>query len=350
MKKLSKILILLWSITSLASGTLPGKFTKQKTIKKSVAVNPNATLDIHNKYGNVMVTTWNENTIEIDVVIKLSSDDEKWIDNRLADINVDFSGGKSLFVAKTNFGKPLKTSRNSSIEVNYTVKIPKNGNLKVTNHYGGIITHDLVGETELECKYGKVSLGKLNNVKNSIKIDYCSKSTIEYINGGDINARYSGLSIGDFKNVSLNSGYSDVTFQSGDHLNFKSNYGKIILGAINKLEGSGNYLTIKIEELFGSLKLNTNYSNFNIDMIGSKAKDITINANYTNIKMFHATNYHYDFSVSTKYGNFKTNAELDYDTKIETSTSKSYSGFYKKAGNNQITINSNYGNVQLNIQ
>jgi hypothetical protein len=350
MKKLSNLIVLFVGVALWANPTPSGKYTKQKTIQKSVAVNANSNLEVDTKYGNVMVTTWDQNTIDFEVVIKLSSDDEKWVDTRLEEITVDFSGSKSTYAAKTMFGKPSKSGKNSSMEINYTIKIPKNGNLKVTNHYGGIITHDLQGETDLVCKYGKISLGKLLNAKNSIKMDYCTKSSIEYLKGGDIHARYSGLTIGDFQSVQVNSGYSDVTTKSGERLIFKSNYGKINIEKVSFLDISGNYLTLKIGEIGKSLKVSTNYSNFNLDMISAQAKTIDINANYTNIRLTHAPGFAYDFSIATKYGNFKTEVPLEYNSRIETPTSKSYSGFFKKSGEGQISINSNYGNVQLIMQ
>ncbi|GGD33391.1 hypothetical protein [Flavobacterium orientale] len=326
-----------------------GKHTKQKTAKKSVAVNSDATVDISNKYGNVFVTTWNEDKIDIEVVITVSGDDESWVDKKLASISVDFNGSKSLYAAKTIFEKISSSSRRNSVEINYTVKIPKNGNVKIANQYGNILSHDLNGSTNIVCKYGKIAMGKLNNSINIIKIDYCSKSTIESLKNAVINAKYSGLTIGSFSNLDINSSYTDVVVLNGYSLKYASNYGKIATGKVNNIEGSGNYLSIKIDEIENNLKLTTNYSNFSLNAVSAKASNISITSGYTNIKMNHSPNYTFDFDVITKYANFKSEAPLEYNTRVETNTTKSYTGFYKKSGTNKVTITSNYGNVSLNL-
>ena len=117
-----------------------GKYTKQKNAKKTVIVNSDATVDIDNKYGNVFVTTWDEDKIEIDVVITVSGDSESWVDKKLASISIEFGGTKSLYSAKTIFGNVSSSGRRTSMEVNYTVKIPKNGKviLAMNHPLGGM--------------------------------------------------------------------------------------------------------------------------------------------------------------------------------------------------------------------
>ncbi|RAR47465.1 hypothetical protein [Flavobacterium lacus] len=349
MKNLYSLLLICFVALSGFANEHNGKYTKQKTVKKAVIVNLDATVDIDNKYGNVFVTTWDEDKIEIDVVITVSGDSESWVDKKLASISIEFGGTKSLYSAQTIFGNVSSSGRRTSMEVNYTVKIPKNGNVKIENQYGNIVTHDLNGSTDILCKYGKISMGKLNNSSNNIKIDYCSKSTIESLKNAVINAKYSGLTIGSFTNLDLNTSYTDVTVLNGNNLKYDSNYGKIMMGKVNNVDGSGNYLTIKIDEIENNLKLTTNYSNFSLNGVSAKASNISISSGYTNIKVNHSVNYHFDFDVSTKYANFKSEAPLEYSSRVETQSTKSYKGYYKKSGANKMTISSNYGNVNLNL-
>ena len=347
MKKLYSLIALLFLSASVGATEHQGKHNKQKTIKKAVVVNANATLTVENKYGNVFVTTWDEDKIDIEVVVTISGDDEKWVNEKLASITVDFSGTASNYSAKTIFENQKNYGKKSSMEINYTVKIPKKGNLKVTNSYGNIITNELFGTTDILCKYGKITLGKLNNSLNTIQIEYCSKSNIEKINTGAITAKYSDLQVNEYINLNLNSSYTDVVLTKGTNLKYNSKYGKLLIGNVSDISGSGDYLTIKINELTGPLNINTKYSNFFVYSISSQAKSITINAGYTNVSLSHESNYLFNFDVATKYGNFKSDAPLEYTSRIETNFSKSYKGFYKKSGVNQITINSSYGNINL---
>jgi hypothetical protein len=347
MKKLYSLIVLIFLSTSVGATEHQGKFNKQKTIKKTVAVNANATLSVDNKYGNVFVTTWEEDKIDIEVVVTISGDDEKWVIERLASINIEFAGSASSYSAKTIFEEQKSYGKKSSMEINYTIKIPKKGNLKVNNKYGNIITNELFGSTDIQCKYGKITLGRLNHTNNTIQIEYCSKSNIEKINTGNVTAKYSDLQINEYAVLDLNSSYTDVVLTKGTHLKYISKYGKLLIGSVSNISGSGDYLTIKINELNSSLQINTKYSNCSVGSISSQVKAITINAGYTNIALNHDANYSFDFDVTTKYGNFKSDATLEYNSRIETNFNKSYKGFYKKSGVNQVTINSSYGNISL---
>lgn len=324
-----------------------GKHTKEKTQQKTVAVNADATLSVKNKYGNLMITTWDEDKISIEVVITVSGDSEKWVDQKLASISVDFSGSNSLYAAETFINSNDSYGKNTSMEINYTIKIPKNGSVKLDNKYGNIVLRDLIGKADITCKYGRITLGNLKNSSNSIKIDYCPDSTIESINKADIQAKYSGLSIQNYNVLNLNSSYTDLNFPNGKNLTYQSNYGKINLGKVENVDGKGNYLTIKINEVLQNLKIATNYSNLTIAAISDKAKDIVIDAGYTNIKINHPSSYYFDFTITTKYGTFKSNADLTYSSKIQTQNTNSYKGFYKKSGVNQLAISSHYGNINL---
>lgn len=347
MKKLYSLIVLLFLSTSVGATEHQGKYNKQKTIKKTVDVNATATLSVENKYGNVFVTTWDEDKIDIEVIVTISGDDEKWVNSRLASINVEFAGNSSSYSAKTIFEEQKNYGKKSSMEINYTVKIPKKGNLKVKNNYGDIITHELFGSTDLLCKYGKITLGKLNHSSNNIQIEYCSKSNIERINNGNVVAKYSDLQINEYNMVDLTSSYTDVVLTKGTNLKYISKYGKLLIGSVSNVSGSGDYLTVKINELNSSLNINTKYSNLTVNAVSSQAKDLTVNAGYTNVILSHHSGYSFDFDVATKYGNFKSEAPLEYSSRIETNSSKNYKGFYRKSGSNQVTINSSYGNISL---
>ena len=98
---------------------------KEKTINKTYLVNPNAGVMIKNKYGNIYVTTWNEDKIALEIAIKVSGKSEDKVDKKLNSISIDINPLKNMVYAKTVFGE--SPGNNISIEVNYTIKIPKKG-------------------------------------------------------------------------------------------------------------------------------------------------------------------------------------------------------------------------------
>jgi len=349
MKKHYKILILFILIPFLGFSNDDTFISKQKSIKKTYIVNSNAGIDVDNKYGSISVSTWDEDKIDIDISIKVTGPNENWVNERLNSIDVDITALKSMVTAVTKLGNSSLKSKgsNNSFEINYVIKIPKNGTVKLMNKYGNITVLNLEGASDITCKYGKVTVGKLNNTNNRFTIEYCQNSSIDYIKNGIVEARYSGLKINDSGNLNLDTNYTDLIVSDGQNIKYDCNYGTLKFQKLNSFSGSGNYLTISIAEISNSINVDANYSKINISTITSKANNVNITSGYTDVSLGYDTNYAFDFDINTKYGNIKNDNSLEVSVSESKSTSKRISGFNKKKGQNRMSINSNYGNVTL---
>lgn len=349
MKKLYKTIIVLLLFPILGFANDEAIITKQKNIKRAYIVNSDAGIDITNTYGMVFVTTWDEDKIELDIVIKVSGDNENWVTQKLNDITVDINALKSMVTAKTQIenNKYRSKGRNNNFEINYVIKIPKNGSITIDNKYGNITTTDLNAPTSILCKYGKITMGRLNNIKNNIIIEYCSNSIIAYCKNANIIARYSGLSIEALSKIDLISDYTDTSIGTAGDVKYSSKYGTIKIKEANSLDGIGNYLTIKLGTLNSQLKLQTKFSSIDIGLIQAKANSIAINAGYTGVKVGFSPYYAFDFDVTLRYADFKYDSEFEFSNKAETNYTKNFNGYYKKKGVNTVAIISEYGNVTL---
>lgn len=349
MKKHYNILILFILIPFLGFSNDDAFISKEKNIKKTFIVNSNAGIDIDNKYGNITVSTWDENKIDLDITIKVSGGNENWVNEKLNSIDVDINALKSMVTAITNMGNSSLKSRGSSnsFEINYVIKIPKNGTVKLNNKYGNITTITLESTTDITCKYGKIILGKLNGDSNRIEIGYSQNSSIDYIKNGNIEARYSGIKINESGNLNIDANYTDVSLLEGQNIKCKGNYGSFKFQKINSLIGSSNYVTISVAEILNSLSVDATYSKINVDSMSEKSKNVNINTGYTNISLGYDANYSFDFDINTRYGSIKNDSSLEVLVSEIKSNTKRISGYNKKKGQNKVIINSSYGNVIL---
>lgn len=349
MKKHYNLLILFFLIPFLGFSNDDTYVSKQKNIKKTYIVNSNAGIDIDNKYGNITISTWDEDKIDLDITIKVSGGNEDWVNQKLNNIDVDITALKSMVSAVTNIGSSSLKSRGSSnsFEINYVIKIPKNGSVKLNNKYGDITTLNLESSTDIACKYGKIILGQLNGASNRIEIGYSKNSTIDYIKSGNIEARYSSIKINESGNLNLDANYSDVSLQEGQNIKYQGSYGKFKFQKINSLVGAGNYLTVAIAEISKDLSIDATYSKINVESLNEKPKNVNINTGYTNVSLGYSTNYAFDFDINTKYGSIKNDSSLEVSVSEIKNNSKKISGYNKKKGQSKVIINSNYGNVIL---
>ncbi|MBE8724834.1 hypothetical protein [Flavobacterium hungaricum] len=349
MKKHYNLLILFLLIPFLGLANDDNYISKQKNIKKTYIVNSNAGIDIDNRYGNITVTTWDEDKIDLDITIKVTGPNENWVNEKLNSIEVDITALKSMVTAVTTIGSSYLKSKgsNNSFEINYVIKIPKNGGAKLFNKYGNITTQNLEAPINLSCKYGKINLGRLNGANNQIEIAYCQNSAIDYIKSGNVHARYSGLKINESGNLNLDTNYTDLNLNEGGNIRYECNYGNFKYQKINSLSGSGNYITVAVENVSDNINVDTNYSKISVANLSQKAGNVSINSGYTDVYLGYDANYAFDFDISVKYSGIKHDNSLDISTSETKNTSKKISGFYKKKGKNKVNITATYGNVTL---
>src|SRR6187431_1930093 len=107
-KQFNILLLILLLVPYLGFSNDDFTYTKQKVINKAYFVNSDAGINIDNSFGSIFVTTWNEYKIEIEVIIKVSGNSEKWVNEKLASIDVDFTALKSMVSAKTTFATATK--------------------------------------------------------------------------------------------------------------------------------------------------------------------------------------------------------------------------------------------------
>jgi hypothetical protein len=349
--KLALLLLLIPSVVLANNDINKAKHEKSKTISKKFDVNSDATLEIYNKYGDVNVTTWDQNRIEIDVKIIVKGNDEDNVEDLLEKIDVDFDGSSSLVTARTVIGNKnwgfWKKRKKISYKINYTVKMPVTNNAKLNNDYGSIRLDELEGNADINCDYGKVTIGDLKGNDSTISLDYCSSSTIDSMKDGDINIDYSTLTIENATKVDLSMDYSTMNFNSVEDLSFSADYGSLVVDNVDSADGTGDYTGLKFGTVNKRLKLNTDYGNIRIKNLAEGFEDINIDTEFASVKIGMAPNISFDFVIDLQYAGFKRDdSNINMRKSIKKNNKAYYEGTYGKGNSNsKITIKSEYGGV-----
>jgi hypothetical protein len=353
MKHIYKILLFLILVPTISSATeRDGKYTKKKVISKQFKVANNATLNVTNKYGNIDIISWNENTIEIEVTITTNGNNEEKVERRLEQIDVDFDSSSNNVSAKTNIQKNSSSwsfwgkSNNVNMEINYKIKIPVTNNVDLTNDYGGISLDKLEGTSKIDCDYGRLTIGELLNSNNNITIDYTNKSEIDFMKDGNIDADYSTLYIGETGKADLTADYSTISFGKVNSLKFDCDYGSLKIGSTKKLNGVSDYMNTTIEKLDGSGSFDMDYGSLKINEIGPNIGQLNVESSYTQLKFGVNPNTSFNITATLSYGGLKYGNGFTFNKEIVKSSSKFYEGFYNSANSNgNISIKSSYGSI-----
>ena len=357
MKSTFKIAFLLFLIplVSFANNDKKLKQEKSKTIKKQYSVDRNATVNIDNKYGNINITTWNKNSVEITVVITVKGNSLSSVEKKLSRINVDFNASSNLVSAKTKFDNSSSSwnfwgkSNNTSYKVNYTVKMPVSNNVKLNNDYGNILINEINGTTNINCDYGKLIIGDLNNSNNNINIDYTSSSTINFMKSGSINADYSKLTVDKTDKVKINSDYSNINIGTVNTVTYNADYGSITVDDVNDIKGNSDYANIRLGTVSKNLNIKADYGSIKIKELAIGFNKAEVTSEYAGITIGTKANNNFNFKMNLQYSKFRYNNDrVEMFKSIEKSSKKYYEGVYGKGkSNSTLIIKSQYGGVNL---
>ena len=348
-------LIPLVAIAHVDNQKLNGRYTKEKTIKKEYNVNSDALFKVKNSYGNLNITSWNENRVVIEVHIKTNGNDEDRVQERLEEIDVDFENSSSMVSAITQFGDQSNSwgwswgkRKKVSVQVNYTIKLPVKNSVNLSNDYGSSILDRIDGHAKISCDYGNLEIGELRGRTNELKFDYTSRSTFDYVNSAEIVADYSGFTIKKAGNLNIRADYTNAVVEEMKNLEYSSDYGSIEVNNVENVIGNGDYIGVKLGNVHGNVSINGDYGSLKIDRLAPDAGNVDIRTDYTGIKIGYDPEYHFDFEISAEYAGVNGKENFEINISKEKSTEKYYSGYYGKANSgNRVSITSDYGGISF---
>ncbi|WP_336129173.1 hypothetical protein [Mesoflavibacter sp. CH_XMU1422-2] len=354
--KLTLLLLLPAAIFANNDNDWKGKHTKKKTIKKEYNVSKDATLKIDNRYGNLDVVTWNENRIVFEITITTNGNDEDKVQDKLDDIDVNFSATSNYVSAETQIGKSKSkswwnwgNSNNVNIQINYLVKIPITNNVDLNNDYGSILLGTLQGHATINCDYGKITTKELLADNNNISFDYTNNCYFEYIKSGKINADYSGFTVAKAKKIDIVADYTNSLVEIAEDVSYNCDYGSLRVNNVNNFSGNGDYLTVVLGDVYKNVNIEADYGSIKIGKMTKNAGNVSIDSDYVGIKIGIDNDYSFDFEIDLDYGGLNGDDDsFEFNMKSERSTSKYYKGYKNtKNSGNLITIKSDYGSVSF---
>jgi len=354
MKIIYKIIMVLLFIPIVTVGNnknKKGKYNKDKSYQKEYSVSKNALLKINNKFGDINITSWNQNTIKIDVKISVSGNNEQKVISKLDEITVNFSGAKDLVSAVTeiaNKNRGWSNTNRLNFDITYVVKVPTTNKIDIYNKYGDISLNELKNKANISCKYGNVDIGNLYAENNDITLKYSNKSVIEKMKTGTISGGYSSVTIGETDNVSIDANYTKAYINMADKVHFEGNYGGVFSEKVTELYVDGNYMKIKVDHLENKMNVDTSYSSIKVENISEGLESIIIDSNYTSVNLNYSEGLGFKFNIDLSYANFKYNDKLYFIESREKNTSKYYMGYVNNKDGASINIVSDYGNVSIN--
>jgi hypothetical protein len=329
-----------------------------KEFHKEYKAGPNTTLDINNKYGDVVVQSWDKDQVVIDVKITVELPNQEKAQKLLSYIDVSFSEGENLISAKTviddKFSFTGWSGDSKKFSIDYNIKMPVGTSLSLANKYGNTDIDELHGLVALNIKYGNLTAGKLTrgNIKplNSLNLAY-GKGTIDEAGWLDLTIRYVGsFGIDKSQALLLDSKYSKLSFGETSSVVGESKYDNIKITKINNLILENGYCDVNVGELTKKLTCNGSYGSFAVENIPAGFEELDTDTRYMGVKLGIDESASYRLDAKLSYGGLKYNEDKFRNQKrIIENNSSEISGTIgdDEAPASIVNVTSSYGSVRL---
>jgi hypothetical protein len=329
-----------------------------KEFHKEYKAGPNTTLEINNKYGDVVIQSWENDQVVIDVKITVELPNQEKAQKFISYIDVIFSESGNLISAKTVIDDKFSFTGwggdSKKFSIDYNVKMPAGTSLSLANKYGNTDIDELTGSVNLDIKYGNLTAGKLTrgNIKpiNILNLAY-GKGTIDEAGWLDLTVRYVGsFDIEKSQALLLDSKYSKLSLGETSSLVGESKYDNIRIDKINNLVLENGYCDVKVGELTKKLTYNGSYGSFEVESIPAGFNALETDTRYLGIKLGIDESANYKIVAKLSYGGLKYNEDKFKNQKriIENNRSE-ISGTIGDEDNpaSSVNVTSAYGSIRL---
>lgn len=278
---------------------------KRKNISKSYTVSGDEKLSIENSFGDVAISTWDKNEIQVNIEIVVNASTDEKATKMMNEINVSDKRGGNEISFKTEIGNMGNGKKNRDggdqrrFYIDYKIVMPSGNPLSVENSFGKINIGDFIGPVNLVSKFGELTAGKLTNAR-TLHVEF-GKADIGPVVNPDITFKFNSHSV--LKNISGNA--------------------KVHIEFCNNVE-------------------------FSVD---NSIKDLNIFESYSNVRVNVPENLSASFDVHTNFGSFKNSSGINISEEREDDNNgprfdRDFSG-NSGDGNAKIRIKSSFGKIRI---
>ena len=329
-----------------------------KEFHKEFKAGTATTLEINNRYGDVVIQSWSKDQVVIDIKVLVDLADKSKAEKLLSYIDVQFSENGNQITAKTVFDEKFNYSGWGSgskrFSIDYTVKMPVGANLDLTNKYGNSDIDELHGLVNLDIKYGDLSADKFTrgNEKpiNTLNLAY-GKASIDEAGWMDLNIRYSNsMTITRSQALLTDTRYSKIKIGETSSLVGDSKYDNYTIEKINNFVLQGGYTSVNVGELTKKLNFQGSYGSLTVNEIPAAFESLEVKVQYMGVRLGINESASYVLDASSSYGGIKFREEnFKHEKHIVENNHTTLTGIVGKEADPKakVKVSASYGQVKL---
>jgi hypothetical protein len=334
---------------------------KSKHIEKTFKLYANTYVEILNKYGDIDIETWDNDSVKFEIEITAHSDKTDKLDEMLKLIKIDFNSNNSFVIVQTEWTEDMgmfkqkmmsinrKISNNSRYTINYKVKIPDNIDLNLENKFGNIYMSDYNGTLIIDLSYGDLRAHNLSNVKQ-LEVQY-GKVKLNELSFGRINlSSVKSFSVEKSKVLDITSSSSEINIGSLNTLNLTSKHDEITIEMIQSFQGNISMTDIQIDSLTTNFRSTSKYGSINFKYVQPSCRRIDMDASKTDIEINYSKSFNSnaDIIISENTNFSFNNSYVNLDSNVDTEGLYHSKGKINQGGETKLIIKCIDGYLLLN--
>lgn len=317
--------------------------SKQYTF--SYPVTSETAIEVVNRYGNVHINTWDEDSVRFEINVIANGKSEKAVDKLLNRVEIEvksfgyFINVSTLYGGKGTIGGAMRNTldltkelfNDQNISVNYKVFMPSGNKLSIKNRFGDIYLPDIEGDLTVSVAYGDIRARSI-------------------ITARKLECKYGKIDIGTLGEATLDVSYSEVVIKEANSLFVESRSTEYHLDQVNILRLSSRndkFFIGEAKQVFGEQYL----TDLNVNLLTDEA-DVT--SKYGDININHVKpqfgKISFDGNGTDYYLNFEESSALVFEVSLESGKSFSYPVEQTKISSDNTSDNIRYINGSIGKQ
>lgn len=338
-RKFSFLLCLFLPLLALANR---GEVSFKRTEVKEFKVSSGAQFKLTNKYGQVIIHTWNKNEIKATITITGFGKNDAEAQDIVSAVNINSQGSSNNVTLATDYN-PRSGSRwfsfgggkNSKdyVNIDYEVYVPQSlSQAYVENNFGDVLTAEkLTFPASMSLNYCNFDIRDAENLQ--LHVNYCGKGKIGSAGNVKMNSNYSDVKIGNVKALTAASTYSNIEVERTGTADIRATYDNYKAKRVGSLQAKGTYSDFTIGALDDRVEAKLTYGDLKVEQVTAAFKGGEVKLAYGNAKLVMSRRAAVQLDVKMAYGDIKVSGlDVKNVQSVKNGVSSTYTALAGGAG------------------
>lgn len=241
-------------------------------------------LIVSNRYGNIDIRQEGEE-FAITASVWVEAKNKAKVDEILEYIAITAKERGAALNVETVFKKDMSLKQTFSgvtVSVDYHIKVPKGKKVRLLSTDGGISMSDFTGDLSVEIVSGNFKANTVLGGEFSVKQ---SKGEFEVEKLAVFNGEFKSckVKIGEGTDMKLDCNSTGLQLMEANNLTLKTSGGTCYLGMIENLSGNSFYTKYEVQDIGGSLWMDTRWGELNVRNINLSFSSVEVKSSSTKV-------------------------------------------------------------------